>query len=116
MRTMLIVLFFLGAPNVAQAEYRAGVLLAGYAMGDEWAKQYLSGLADGISWSNVMFRTKSGPPSWRHHCPPDKLAVTDDQYAAIMRQRVRAHPDELKDFAANVLIKALADTFPCTKP
>lgn len=114
MREMIIALFFLAcAPDYARAEYRAGVLLAGYAIGDEWAKQYLSGLADGISWSNVRLRGEQ--PGRLSHCPPDNLAITDDQYAAIMRQRVRAHPDEANDFAANVLIKALADTFPCKK-
>src|SRR5262245_4130729 len=108
MRKMLIVLLFLGcALDLARAEYRAGVLLAGYSMGAEWAKQYMTGLADGISWLNVRLRGER--PGRLGHCPPDNLPITTDQYAAIMRQRVRTHPDELNDFAANVLIKALAE-------
>ena len=109
MRKLLLLLCLLVVVEPARAEMRAGELLAAYPT-EERAKTYLDGLATGISWYAAAVDARQ---HHRAHCPPDNLAITTDQYASILRRRVQAHPDELRDSAGYVLIKALAETFPC---
>ena len=95
----------------ARAEIRVEQLLAAYPK-EEWARAYLNGLADGISWYAVFVENRTSRTN-RQHCPPSNLAITPDQHISILRQYVRNRPDSLNDFAGHILIRALAEVFPC---
>lgn len=74
---------------------------------------YLSGLrgiADGIEWSNTRLKTNGQK---QLYCPPEKLAMTVDQYRSIFVRYVKENPSEGKFPAGLVMLEALVETFPC---
>jgi hypothetical protein len=72
---------------------------------------YLASLGDGIYWANVSAR-ESGHPIY---CPPDALAITTEQYLALLTGFASAPdmPPVKNEEVGMVLVFALKDAFPC---
>jgi hypothetical protein len=78
-------------------------------------KTYISGVAEGIRWSNVAVQ------SFKHDtpflCPPAKLALTQDNYIQILDDYITKH-DVKSLFGEDgplefILLMALLEVFPC---
>lgn len=69
---------------------------------------YLQGVADGIAWANSIGRNEGHGLL----CPPDKMAITPEQYLDILDRYMRDHPGGA-DYRGMSLVLALKETFPC---
>lgn len=70
----------------------------------------LRGIADGIEWSNIRLQSNGQK---KLYCPPEKLAMTVDQYRSIFVRYVKENPSEGQFPAGLVMLEALVETFPC---
>jgi hypothetical protein len=74
-------------------------------------KEMLAGvLGLGFYWSNTFLEADGGKPMY---CPPQKLAITSQQYMEILRQHVQENPQSGDQPAGYAMLLALRDTFPC---
>ena len=75
----------------------------------------IGGYAKGAETTNIIFRKQKGIRLW---CKPEKLAMSNNQYAYLLSDYVDKNPEyktrPMKQFPF-VLVWALMDTFPCKK-
>ena len=69
---------------------------------------YLQGVANGIAWANSSARNEGHGL----FCPPEKMAITPEQYLDILDRYMRDHPGGA-DYMGLSLVLALKETFPC---
>lgn len=99
------------APSPARAENSAKWFLDQIDGGNTVALVVLDGYANGMSWANTDLKLRGLPPLF---CEPDRLAITAQQNADILRRYVDGAGAALaEDPAGLVLLYALKDTFPC---
>jgi hypothetical protein len=103
--------FFLASP--AHAEADANFFLQKIRDGDKATLYVLDGYSNAYSWTNVILEKREERPLY---CPPEKLAITAEQNADILRRYVERNSFAGTMPAGFALLLALADTFPCAKP
>ena len=80
---------------------------------------YIRGLGNAYSFANVRLEQEKKPP---FYCPPQKLALSVDNYIRILNDRIDKDTRILGGESAKVdtyfiemlLLDGLQDTFPCT--
>ena len=77
---------------------------------ENFSDVYLSGVLDGMTWMSAASTVMKGKPVY---CAPPKLVITPEQALRIMDDYTTEHKPDPTDDSAFVLLKALADTFPC---
>jgi hypothetical protein len=110
----LVVVAFVVLGSQAHAEMDARTFLKRYDQGSLeiralYARQ-LGATENGMSWANSAAMHDHG---FYIYCPPDNLALADDQNIDIMRRHLIAHPEFGKLPFGLVLLTALKETFPC---
>jgi hypothetical protein len=73
---------------------------------------WLSGIELGMSWASTWYETHGYP---RLYCPPEHLALTDDQTISILDDYLKSGAEGLSPDATIglALLFALKHTFPC---
>lgn len=71
-----------------------------------YGTDYLSGLTDGLAWTNA----KGTAPLY---CPPPSVSIVPAQYREILRRKVESDTSLAGAPAGYVLLRGLIDTFPC---
>lgn len=94
----------------ARAEADARTFLERIDRGDEVFLHMLDGYASGLGWANGYLEHLGRP---RLFCPPERLAITAQQNADILRRYVAAEPAAATAPAGLALLYALRATFPC---
>lgn len=72
------------------------------------ARVYISGVAVGISWANTALDAGS-----QLYCPPEKLALTVDNYVSILDAYIANRNPGASDPLEMHLLKSLMQAFPC---
>jgi hypothetical protein len=122
MRTFLTTLCFLtliSAEALAQDVplYRKMIASSDASVVKE-AKMYVKGLGDGISWANTLVSLEDGRALY---CPPDKLALTVENYLDILDRQIDARSKVVTEAKLNetplgfLLLDGLQETFPCKR-
>ncbi len=77
-----------------------------------WFKQYLGGVGTGFFWANIQLRTRKLP---QFYCQPGKLAMYDENYLQVLDNYIMNRLGTLHDKSPieELLLRALAETFPC---
>jgi hypothetical protein len=98
----------------AAAEMDADVFLKYYDAANlenrQLYERILGATENGISWASAKAMNDGQRGIF---CPPNKLALTDQQSVDILRRHVLAHTDHAKVPYGLVLLLALQETFPC---
>jgi hypothetical protein len=98
----------------AAAEMDGQAFLRGYDTGTlETRRLYeriLGATENGISWANAKVMHDGQPGIF---CPPNNLALADQQNVDILRRYLTAHPNEGTLACGLILLSALRETFPC---
>jgi hypothetical protein len=101
-----------GSP--ARAEMDAQTFLQHYDQAASENKliyeRILGSAENGIAWASSSVAQDHG---FNIYCPPQKIALVDQQDIAIMRQHLNAHPDHRNLPYGLVLLLALKEAFPC---
>lgn len=100
---------FLVSP--AHAEADANTFLQQVGRGDQTTLYVLAAYEDGFSWANVVLEKRKVRALY---CPPNKLALTADQDADILRRFVKDDAAAGAMPAGLALLLALSSTFPCS--
>ena len=78
--------------------------------GDTLSLLVLDGYANGFEWANTYIEEQGQP---RMFCPPERLAITAQQNADILRRHVARVPQSATAPAGLALLFAYRATFPC---
>jgi hypothetical protein len=74
------------------------------------ARNYISGIEDGLSWANVGSNILHGV---RLYCPLGALSLTETQIIDILRRFVQTHNVNTQERVGSILLVALQQLFPC---
>jgi hypothetical protein len=108
--TILVGGVALSSISPARAEGTARQFLDYIDRGESIFLQILNAYANGMNWSNT-YLADSGQR--KMYCLPQRLAITAEQNAEILRQHLQRMP-EIGNFPAGLaLLAAYRDTFPC---
>jgi hypothetical protein len=88
----------------------AMTILARIRRGDATALLVLDGYADGFEWANTYLEAQGQPKIF---CAPERLSITAEQNADILRRHLIATPSLAAAPAAMALLYAYRATFPC---
>jgi hypothetical protein len=78
-------------------------------------KSYINGVGNGYAWANGELANRSQPLLF---CAPDKLALTEDNFVAILNDEIDKHPGAIKGYSDDtpiefILLHGLQHVFPC---
>jgi hypothetical protein len=114
MKTLLLILALAAS---ASAEHTVKSYREAKAKGGEdagLAEVYLAGIAHGFSWVNISAKDDSREPLF---CAPEKMALQTANYEQILESFLKRRSPNLENAPLGmVLLFALKDAFPCTKP
>jgi hypothetical protein len=77
---------------------------------EDWIRSYIEGVEEGFSWWNAFLAVRK---QQKLYCQPDHLAFTVGQSLQILTSWLRRNPDKRNQLAAEGLLRALQETFPC---
>lgn len=97
-------------PAPARAELDARTFLERIDRGDTVALLVLDGYANGFAWANTYLERHG---QTKMFCAPERLAITAQQNADILRRHLIAEPALATAPAAMALLFAYQATFPC---
>ncbi len=107
------VLLFLGSPAV-KADFKYSYVIEKIESSNQLDrllyKQYIYGLGEGITWMDAKMKTDLGI---RYYCPPQNIALNEENYLDIAKSFVKANPYAEQSPFGWLLITALKETFPC---
>ena len=72
---------------------------------------YLKGLEEGMEWMNGWIE-----PEHKLYCPPEKIVLTGEQLADMVRRHVKNHPEDDYRPLGLVLLVTLIEDFSCRRP
>ena len=110
LNSVIVLIFF--TATARSNEISASEFIEKYKNSSQFA-DLVTGAGEAYGWVNVVNRGKGLPVLY---CPPSKLALTSDQYIAILESHVRdkrADGDLPGHAVLLVLLNALEATFPC---
>jgi hypothetical protein len=110
-------IFFLGN-GIEQAEPRVKTYKE--AIKDKGSPEYkilesiIGAMGNGMTWGNTYAEDLGG----RIYCPPDKLALNNENYMDILEDNMDSNPTFKEDDCplGLILIEGLIKTFPCPDP
>lgn len=75
-------------------------------------KTYIYGVGVGFEWANTILEGRKQAPLY---CPPDKLALTEENFLGILDGTINEKGTILGPDAPveSILVVGLAETFPC---
>jgi hypothetical protein len=122
MRRILAVLFFiaLGCTELAaepSVKTYKQVMLKTNSLEATAMKTYITGLGDGITWTEAQVEHNKGKPLF---CIPVQLALTTDNFVDILNREIKEMSslltaDQLETSPiGSFLVIGLVQTFPCT--
>lgn len=93
-------------------------LASAYTVNDVLADRAYATIAvgsagDAFMWANTALKTRGDQPLF---CPPEKLAIKNEQYLDILQRYVQDRPSVGTDSSAvfpYALLRALVEVFPC---
>ena len=98
----------------AHAEWTAREALAkldGKDFGEQAvASAFIHGLATGLAWADGYHIVLGQSPMY---CPPSKLSLTLQQNVSILREHVKANPQDAHTQLGRVMVLAYLSVFPC---
>ena len=103
-------------PAWAKENSTIGNLIKMHKEGDAEGKQliegYIGAFADGANWANIKLQGQSRP---RLYCPPDNLAITNNQSFSIFLEAVEKYNGEGKPSSMRgwFIFQGLIEAFPC---
>ena len=103
-------------PAWAEKNSTIGDLIKMHKEGDAEGKQliegYIGAFADGANWANVKLQGQNRP---RLYCPPDNLAITNNQSFSIFLEAVEKYNGEGKPSSMRgwFIFQGLIEAFPC---
>lgn len=104
------VLVLLVGSQSAIAQPTAQEILRGVDANDKSSRTIINAIADGFGWANAYLSTRGQTMLF---CQPEKLAITTDQNADMIRQYLQAYPGDSQRAVGLVLLRAYIYTFPC---
>lgn len=113
-----ILTFVIAAVIAGYAQADDNLTVGGFvtvATNDKHMQEWIYFSGQSFLWANEYSAGKGRP---RLYCQPDHLALTAQQYVAIMSNYIHRHPETGKaNFASfeGLLLNALVDTFPCAE-
>jgi hypothetical protein len=74
---------------------------------------YLKGMEEGMEWMNAWLE-----PAQKHklYCPPEKIVLTGEQLADMVRRHIKNHPEDDYRPLGMVLLVTLIEDFSCRRP
>ena len=84
----------------------------GNAEGKQLIEGYIGAFADGANWANIKLQDQSCP---RLYCPPDNLAITNNQSFLVFLEAVEKYNGEGKPSSMRgwFIFQGLIEAFPC---
>jgi hypothetical protein len=107
-----LILAFIFTSKAHAQNIPAGVVLKGLNERNALMRMYFGGVSEGVSWMNILAaadKTKLG------YCPPERLAITTDQYESIFERFLKKNAHLFDRPTSLVLFMSLSDAFPCSK-